>query len=310
MKASKSADTVRVKRVAVFVLAFAIVLSLGVLFLNQAMSTAEPEGKIGVLVSILPQVYFVERVGGERVNVTVLVGPGQSPHTYEPTPRQMAEISGAQVFFRIGSEFEEGIVPKIRGLYPDLEIVDTRENIEMISLLDHDHQSSHAHDTSIDPHIWLDPKRAMVQAETVARTLVRLDPEHAGVYEQNLTELLRDFEQLDREIAAALESYRGMSFYVFHPAFGYFADSYGLKQVAVEVDGKEPTARQLASLVTRARSEGVKVIFVQPQFSPSNAETVAREIGGAVVPIDPLPQEYLLELGTMARTIREALSRQ
>ncbi|HDP26458.1 MAG TPA: ABC transporter substrate-binding protein [Deltaproteobacteria bacterium] len=314
MKAFGKVKTACMKSRAVVV--FAIMLSFGVLFPNAALRAVEPEEKISVLVSILPQEYFVKRVGGDRVDVTVLVGPGQSPHTFEPSPRQMAEISNAKVFFRIGPEFEEGIIPKIRGLYPDLEIVDTRANISMIPLVRHDHADDHGlehspkHDTGNDPHIWLDPKRVMIQAETIARTLARLDPEHAGAYEENLREFLHDLEQLDGEISSVLEPFRGQSFYVFHPAFGYFADSYGLKQVAIEIEGKEPTARQLASLVNRARADGVKVIFVQPQFSRKNAQAVAREIGGAVVPINPLPKEYLLELGTIAQTIREALSRQ
>ncbi|MDT8272404.1 MAG: zinc ABC transporter substrate-binding protein [Desulfomonilia bacterium] len=328
MKAFGKADTACMKSRAVVV--FAIMLFFGVLFPNTVLRAVEPEEKISVLVSILPQVYFVERVGGQRVDVTVLVGPSQSPHTFEPSPRQMAEISNARVFFRIGADFEEGLIPKLTGMYPNLDIVDTRENITLLTRSQHHRHGEHDHDREYnddhhahsghgngpeeqgtpDPHIWLDPKRVMIQAVTVARNLVRFDPANAQTYEENLKEFQKDLARLDRDIAQSLAPYQGNRFFVFHPAFGYFADSYGLIQVAIEIEGKEPGARQLATLIREAKTQGVKVIFVQPQFSQKNAEAVAREIGGAVVPINPLPREYQLELGTMAQTIREGLSKQ
>ncbi|MGC9323322.1 MAG: metal ABC transporter solute-binding protein, Zn/Mn family [Desulfomonilia bacterium] len=282
--------------------------------LPQALSGNEREQTLKIFVSVLPQAYFVERVGGDRVDVSVMVGPGQSPHTYEPAARQMADISRADMYFRVGVPFEHGLIPKIRNMFPDLAIVDTRENVDMLFFTDTEHHEEHGHEHhgdeggAPDPHIWLDPKRVKIQAHTIAQTLVRIDPDHEGLYRKNLEGFLEDLDRLDRDISRSLSPYRGTKLYVFHPAFGYFADSYGLIQVAFESEGKEPSARQLADLIEQARSDGVKVIFVQPQFSRRNAQAVARAIDGAVVPIDPLPRDYLTQMRDMAQAIQTALA--
>ncbi len=289
--------------------------------IGMVLAVAEPAAcaapaRIGVFVSVLPQAYFVERIGTDNVTVDVLVGPGQSPHTFEPTPRQMARLGRASVFFRIGVSFENTLIPKISKSFRHLHIVDTREGVEFLPLARHDdHGTSgvHGHEHpqgAPDPHIWLDPARVKVQARTICRTLVRMDPANRGSYEKNLQALLADLDRLDGELRTTLAPLKGSRVYVFHPAFGYLADAYGFIQVPVELGGKEPSARQLAILVRQAREDGVRVIFVQPQFSRKNAQAIAREIGGTVVPIDPLPRDYLREMQVMAETIRRARSRE
>ncbi len=257
--------------------------------------------KVKAFVSILPQADFVKRIGGPYVDVEILVGPGQSPATYEPTPKQMARLGEAQVLFRIGTPFERGFMDKMGELHGGLEIVDTRKGVPLRYF-----KRSGGEEVP-DPHIWLDPRHVMIQAETICEALSRHAPEQRSAFERNLAAFKDDLDRVDEKIAQTLAPLRGTKFYVFHPAFGYFGDRYGLTQVAVEIEGKEPTPRQLAGMIQRAKEDGVKVIFVQPQYAKKNAEIIAGEIGGAVVPINPLPRDYLANLEKIAEALNSAL---
>lgn len=239
---------------------------------------AAPPEKIPVFVSILPQVFFVEKIGGDRVVVDVLVQPGQSPHTYAPTPRQMGKLAEAKVYFRIGVAFENAFIPKIENSLPNLLIVDTRQGISLEKSTEHVDEDGHTHEEELDPHIWLDPQLVKKQAEIIKITLTQLDPEGQTLYENNFSVFTAELDALHGRLTKALAPLRGKIFFVFHPAFGYFAKAYGLKQIAVETGGSTPSARHLAGLIAAARQKEVKVLFVQPQFSKKSAETVARAI--------------------------------
>lgn len=259
--------------------------------------------RIAAVVSILPQQFFVQRVGGPGVAVTVLVGPGDEPHTFEPTPEKMAALESADVYFRIGMTFEDALTQKIQATVPRLLVVDTRQGIKLRPM-----ESGRARGGDLDPHIWLDPKPVKVQAQTIRDALARVNPSGAGEYDRNLQAFDRELDAVDREIARMLAPYRGRKFLVFHPAFGYFAAAYGLQQLAVEVEGKEPGAEDLAAIISTARREGLRTIFVEPQFSAKSAAAVAREIGGRVVPLDDLGPDYLSNLRDIARKIRDAVA--
>jgi len=283
----------------------------------RAASTATAHAssaRIPVFVSIVPQAYFVERVGGDLVDVEVLVGPGQSPHTYEPTPRQVARIARARVYFTIGVPLEKGLVPKLARSFPGLSIVDTTSGIRFIPMdRRHEHPRTQAggqgHDHGgYDPHVWLDPGRVKIQASNICDALVRVDPAHAGVYRANLSAFLDDLDALDRELKEVFAPMKGSKVYVFHPAFGYLAQAYGFEQVAVEEEGKDPGARKVARLIAEAKAQGVRVIFVQPQFSAKKAQAIAERIGGAVVAIDPLPRDYLAQMRSLGRAVRDGVS--
>jgi zinc transport system substrate-binding protein len=271
-----------------------------------------------VFASIEPLAYLVERVGGERVAVEVLVGAGRSPATYEPTPRQLVALGRADIFFRIGVPFERSLVPKIAELAPDLRVVDTRQGLPLRDMpAHHDHEHDHeARDGgeeaggAPDPHVWLDPILARTQCRKISDELVRADPAHRAYYERNCAGIEEDLEEVHRKITALLAPLRGTAVYVYHPAFGYFTDRYGLKQVPVEVEGKEPSVRRLARLIEQAQEDGVKVIFVQAQFARLSAEKIAAAIGGAVVPVDPLARNYLENLAAMAAAIEAGLRRE
>jgi len=270
--------------------------------------------RITVFVSILPQAYFLERIGGDRVAVEVLVGEGQSPHTYEPTPKQMARLTGAKAWFLIGVGFERGLVQKVGRSHQDLVLVDTRKGVPLRTLAGHDHRGDgHGkareglHAETPDPHVWMSPKLVQIQAQNIHDALCRLDPDHRQSYAANLKSFREDLDRLDARIARSLAPVRGRKMYVFHPAFGYFADAYGLIQVPIEIEGKEPGARQLADLIERAKQDKVRVIFVQKQFSSKSAGVVAKAIGGAVVPIDPLAKDYLANLERAAAAVEQGL---
>ena len=283
-----------------------------------AIAQEHPPEKLNIVVSILPQAYFVERVGGDRVAVDVLVGPGQSPHTYDPTPRQLEGISHARVYFRIGIDFENGLVPRIEHMFKSVKVVDTRRNVPLRMMTadeavdDGDHEGHAHHEEAAgepDPHIWLNPLFVKIQAQTICDTLAEFDPRHAEEYRRNLAAFDADLDRVNKQIAEALAPLKGKAIFVFHPAFGYFADAYGLKQIPVEIDGKEPTGRQLAGLIDRAKAAGVKVIFVQPQFSQKSAGAVAAAIDGAVVPLDDLARDYLKNLEDVVAKVKAALQK-
>ena len=259
---------------------------------------AEPpsSAKLSVAVSILPQGYFCRRIAGDRAAVQVLVGPGLSPATYEPTPRQMSQLSRASLYLRVGVPFERALAPKLTGVFDQLEIVHTSP----------DSAGQHGADGE-DPHTWLDPIQAEEQARIIADALIRHDPAGRDVYEKNLAALQADLDATHSEIAEMLAPLAGREMFVFHPAYGHFARRYGLKQVAVQVEGKAPAPRRLARFIEQAKAAGTRVIFVQPQFSDRTARTIASQVGADVVELDPLAEDYLANLKAMARAISQAL---
>jgi zinc transport system substrate-binding protein len=286
----------------------AAVAVLGILCLFVNVSWASEVKKIQAFVSILPQAYFVERVGGESVKVTVLVGPGQSPATYEPTPHDISHLSDADVYFKIGVPFEVRLLDKATKLIPDLNVVDTRSGIILRQMEEIDHHHDHDHEGGHDPHIWLDPQLVKIQAATICNELKRINPQNTDSYDKNLQLFHEELDSLDIDIAQLMEQFANMRFYTFHPSFGYFADRYGLVQVAVEVAGKEPGARQLAKLIEQARQDSIGAIFVQAQFTTSTADAIAREIGVEVVTLDPLTYDYLSGVREMAEKIAKSVS--
>ncbi|MBW1954917.1 MAG: zinc ABC transporter substrate-binding protein [Deltaproteobacteria bacterium] len=202
----------------------------------------------------------------------------------------------------MGTPFEDGLIRKISDSFENLKIIDTRKGVTMRFF------RGSGKTERPDPHIWLDPKRVEIQAETIFETLSEFAPEHSEQFEKNLSDFQNDLERIDAKISGILAPFKGQKFYVFHPAFGYFGESYGLRQVSIEIEGKEPNPRALVSLIERAKQEGVKVIFVQPQYAQKNAEILAKEIGCAVVPIDPLPRNYLKQMEETARILQRTLS--
>ena len=295
----------------------ALALALGAFSPSaMALSPDSPPDKIGVMVSILPLAYFAEGVGKGMVEVSVMVPPGGNPHTYEPTPLQLGRLSRAKLYVKVGSgiEFELAWMDKLAALNRSMKICDASKGIALREMEGrrghgggahgqegegHDHGAHHG----MDPHVWLSPANAAVIVKNIRDALAEADPAHASAYAANARALTAELEQLDGELRRTLAPVRGGTFIVFHPGWGYFAARYGLTQAPIEIGGKEPTGKELAAVVTRARKLGSKTVFASPEFSRKAAEVIAREIGGRVLLIDALAKDYPDNLRRVAAAI-------
>jgi zinc transport system substrate-binding protein len=265
-----------------------------------------------IFVSIAPEKWLVEQLGGGLVETHVLLDKGQEPHIYQPTPGNLTALFRSRLYFTVGMAFEREISRKIESS-AGVRIVDVTTGIKKIPMAPHHHEhNNHDRDQhgNLDPHVWLDPVNLQRMASVMATALAAADPENAAVYQQNLQTVTEKLDRLHRDISQQLAPFKGTTFFVFHPAFGYFAHAYGLHQEPVEIEGKSPTPKQLFALVRRAKADKVKVLFVQPQFDRKNARTVARAIGGKIVELDPLAENGEQNLRLMARQIQAALTGQ
>jgi len=266
---------------------FSSLLTLACLVLG-AGAHAEP---LSVFVTIPPQKYFIEQVAGEHVQVQVMVGRGQSEEVYEPTSRQLASLTQAQVYFRIGVAFEDVWLDRFTALNPKMRIVDLTQGIAPLYFAR----------GAVDPHVWTDPGRVKTIARRIRDALSAFDPEHAANYADNLDRFETELDRLDQEVRGILKDVAIKKFLVFHPSWGYFASAYGLEQIPIERDGKEPGAKAVAALAVRARAEGVRIVFVQRSGSTRPAETIAREIGAEVREIDHLAEDYIQNIRRVAQ---------
>lgn len=294
--------------------------------------------RLSVFVSVVPQKYFVEQIGKDLVDVQVMVQPGASPATYEPKPRQMADLAQTDLYFAIGVPFENAWLNKIAAANPDMKVIHTDDGIKKRAMAAHEHENEHEneahadeqhesdhdheegehygeadHDSGhhggagLDPHIWLSPPLVKVQARAILTALSEADPANRDTYETNFSVFTAQIDRLDAELKKIFSGKEGMQFMVFHPSWGYFAHAYGLEQVPIEIEGKNPKPAQLQKLIQHARENGIQVVFVQPQFSAKSAELVAREIDGEVVFVNPLAESWVDNLRQVAEKFDTAL---
>ncbi|OPZ61114.1 MAG: High-affinity zinc uptake system binding-protein ZnuA precursor [Deltaproteobacteria bacterium ADurb.Bin510] len=259
--------------------------------LCPALLAAAP---LRVYVTILPQQYFVRQIAGDLASVGVLVPPGAEPHSFEPRPRQMAELAKARLYFTIGVGSEQVWLRRIRETNPGLRTVATDAGIRKIAMVA-------GHENGLDPHIWLSPRLVRLQAANIAAGLIAADPTHAAVYRANLKRFTAKLDGLDRQLGQILKD--RPSFMTFHPAWGYFARDYGLRQLVVEVEGKEPKPAQLQQLIMQARRAQIGVVLVEPQFSDRAARIIASEVGAQVRPADDLSADWAANLVRVAQVI-------
>lgn len=269
-----------------------------------------------VFVSILPQKTMVERIAGPDARVLVMVRPGRSPATYEPTPRQMQALTEASLYFRVGVAFEEAWIERIQEIHPGLRMIDTRQGITLRPLEDKQVSlkletgthgqtgQGHAHPLGrLDPHFWLDPNLVKIQARTMFEALAQERPQNRETYQKHLEQLLLELSQLDGELRAMLSGLTDRRFLVFHPSWGYFAAAYDLEQIAIEQGGKEPGPRSLARLIEYCQAQDLRTILVQKQFSDRSARAVARAVQGRVLAVDPLAADYFANLKQVVRIL-------
>lgn len=282
----------------------------GLILLMLAATAAADADRLRVAASIVPVQTFVERVGGDRVDVTVVVGPQASPATYEPRARQMAAIGEAAALFRVGVPFERAWLPQLRAAHPEMAIVDLRERIERRGMAAHGQHDEGAQPRGgdSDPHVWTDPRHVMHMAEHIRDRLVALDPDGEAAYRANYRAFRDELEALDQQLRERFAPLAGEPFLVYHPAWGHFADAYGLEQITIETEGKEPGPRSLDRIIQRARAAGIGVVFLQDEFNKRSAERVAEAIGARVVSVDPLAADYIANMRRVGRVIAEAVA--
>jgi len=281
-------------------------------------STVWATDALKVMVSIVPQKYFVEKIGGDRVAVSVMVLPGANPATYEPRPRQMVALIQSEMYFAMGVPFEEIWLEKFADVNPNMRIVHTEDGIEKIPMMNWFHHEEkgafceaegHSHHGTEDPHIWLSPSLVQIQSRNIFEAFLHVDPGNRDQYMANYNAFVKELGDLDRRIRDIFKGKgEGAAFMVYHPSWGYFARPYGLEQIPIEIEGKEPKGRQLQHLIEMSSKERVNAIFVQPQFSSKSANTIAKAVGCQIIIADPLAENWHENLLAVAQKFRAALS--
>ncbi len=267
-------------------------------------------GRIRVAASVPPQAYFVERIGGRHVEVEVMIPPGYSHVDYPLTPRQIVALSRARLYVAVGHpafEFERARIAPLLADLPGVEVVDMSRGMRLIEGEGEGREHREHSHAGGDPHVWVAPESVAVAARNIAAALERIDPGHAAEYRANLQGFEADVAALDTEIRSRLDNVQGSSFMVYHPTWGYFAREYGLRQVAIEAEGKEPSALRLIQLIEEAKRQRVKVIFVQSGFPRKSAQVIADAVGGRVLVADPQERDWLGNLRRVTRELEAAL---
>ncbi len=292
------------KKKRAFLVLWGIILAVALLLSSSGCKREEQTGvtsereKPVIAVTIVPQQTFVEAVCGDLAEVITLVPPGNSPENYEPTPQQMEKFNQAEVYFTIGVATEEASILPNSG---DVKVVSLAEAVKAV------YPERQFPSGERDPHIWLSPKRVEVMVETIAAEMSALDPENKTVYENNAKNYIAELKELDQAIKTDLAPVENKKFIVYHPAFGYLADDYGLTMVALEEEGKEATAKQLQTIIDLAKAEQIKVIFYQEEIDSRQSQAFADELGGKTIQLAPLAANYSENLKNMAKTMAEVM---
>ena len=282
--------------------------------LNQR--SAKESAKPVVFVPISPYQYVFEKIAGDLIDIRVIVGPGDDPHSYSPTPKQIVNMARANLLCSGELGFETNYFVKIGDGEAGPKELNLLEGLDLLEgHCDHpSHKTEtieddldHIHEDLNDPHVWLSPRTLMIQADQIALKLKEMLPEEkAIVLEANLTNFKDELTKVHDEIRALLKPLSGQKFYVYHSAFAYFAQDYSLDQVAIEIGNRSPTPKQLAKIANEAKTGGAKVIFVQPQFDQTSAAALAESINGNVVSIDPLEKDIVANLREIATAIKSS----
>jgi len=284
---------------------FLSVAAVFLIFTTSCKTSQQNDTRKTLVVSILPQKYFVQKIAGDAFRIVVMVPPGTSPETYEPTAMQMKEVANAIAYFSVGHiDFELSLLRKIRSMNPGVKFTDTSEGTNLISDHFHTLADGTVHHHGADPHIWLSPKEVKVQVKNIYKTLASLNPENIEVYLSNYEKFLLEIEEIDGKIAELLTNAAGKTILVYHPAFGYLARDYGFTQEGIEFEGKNPTPSHLKRIVDIANRENISTIFVQKEYEIQYSNTVAREIGAEIVILDDLNPDWSTNMLDIAKKIK------
>lgn len=267
--------------------------------------------KTNIVVTVVPQKSFVEKIGGEFVEVTTMIPIGADPHNYEPKPSQMVAISKADIYMKIGlNEFETHWLPKFISQNRDMKVENVTKSVNHIKLKEneeyHEHEYHH-HNENEDPHIWMSPKEVKIIAKNIFEILITFDSKNKNSYKVNYEKFIKEVDEVDNRIKEILKDVpKNAKIMVFHPAFGYFARDYNLKQHSIEFEGKEPKPKMLIKLIKEAKEVGIKVIITEPEFSDKTAKVIAKEIGAKVESISPLSLNWAENLIELAKAVAKS----
>ena len=253
--------------------------------------------KLNIVVSIPPQATFVKEIGKDKVDLTIMVNIGNSPHIYEPKPSQMKNIAKAKIYFSIGVEFEKSNLPKFINQNRNMKIIDSSLGIERISI------SKNQSSGKKDPHIWTTPKNVKIIAKNILKALIEIDNENRDFYQKNYKILLKKIDVTDENIKNILKNSSNKRFMVFHPSWGYFAKEYNLIQLPIEIAGKKPKPKEIIELMKTARKQNIKTILTAPEFSDKIAKQIANELKINVFGISPLNPNWSQNLENLAKEI-------
>jgi len=273
-----------------------IIIALAMLLIPTSHRQNEAsDDKLGVVVTLIPFADFVRQVGGDMVDVDVMVPPGASPHSYEPTPSQMVSLSNTEVYVQVGSgiEFEIIWMEKLIEQNPEMAAINGSTGIDLMVSSDPD-------EPGMDPHIWTSPINTKTTVQNILDGLIAVDPDNEAYYRSNAESYLDQLDELDAYIHGKLDGYSNRYFLIYHPSFGYFSSEYGLEQIAIEHEGKEPTPQVLQNCIDLAKQYDLNYVFIEPQFVLQYAETIANATGGETVTVDALSEHYIPSMRSVA----------
>lgn len=265
----------------------------------------KPAGQRIVTVSILPQKYMIEKIAGDYLQVNVMIPPGMNPSTCDLNTGQLKNLYDSDLCFTIGHlPFEQTHLYPVLEKQKNIPVIHHSENIHLL-----DGTCGHSHENSggTDPHIWLSPANVKIMATTIFETLSKYYPEQKEQFEKNYHLFLQELERMDHRIRLTLAPKQEKTFLIYHPALTYFAADYGLKQISIEEEGKEPSPDHLKKIIDLATEKNIRTIFIQNQFDINNAQAIARQINGKVIPIDPLAENWEEEMNKLVSLLGEML---
>lgn len=271
------------------------------IFLLTSCTINTNKTKPVISVSIIPQKYFVEKIAGDNFDINVLIPPGASPATYDLTPAQIIEMTKSKIYFKIGHiEFEKNWLDNISLEYPQLNIIDNSIGID---LLENGNNDNGHHHGFIEPHTWMKPENVKIIANSIYEAILKLDKENETFYTNNFNLFISEIDSLHRKLFLQLQDVQSRNFIIYHPALTYFAEAYNLHQISIETEGKNPSAFHIKQIIDTAKSRNIKIVFIQKQFNQEKAKTIAHEIGGSVIPIDPLDYNWHDQLLSISKAL-------
>jgi len=287
-----------IKRVIIVLIILLITTSIIYFINSQKNSEKLNDGKIGVGVSIGPEVEFVKAVGGDKVDVTLMMPPSADPHSYEPLPNQLSQVSNAKMYAEIGTslEFETNYMDNIKAANPNMLIVNTSKGINLIP------NSAEGEANTVDPHVWVDPKNAEIMVNNIYDGLVKVDPGDKEYFTKNRDNYIQQIKELDSNTTKLLKSKNGSYILIYHPSFGYYAKDYNMTQIGAMINDEEPSPQRIAMMIDIAKKYNIKTLYSEPQYNLNFMESIASQAGARVVTVNDLDENYLENMAKIATT--------